>query len=266
MAKRHIATPSAKKTSAPRAGIELFRLPGIPEIQHGDDLCTLIERAARRARIGLESGDILVVAQKIVSKAEGAVARLSAIRPSLQAQTIAERQKKDPRLVEVILKEARRLVRTDPVIIAETRHGFVCANAGVDHSNIPGEDAVSLLPLNPDQSARKLATALFERTGQHIGVIISDTFGRPWRLGLTNVAIGASGVPVLQDLRGTTDRQGKPLAATIVAVADELAAAAGLLMKKAEGSPVILIRGYRYKPSSDPATSIVRPANEDLFR
>jgi coenzyme F420-0:L-glutamate ligase / coenzyme F420-1:gamma-L-glutamate ligase len=266
MAKRPVSKSAPKKTSAPRPGVELFRLPGIPEIQYGDDLCAIIERSARKARIGFENGDILVLAQKIVSKAEGAIARLSTIRPSLQAQTIAERQKKDPRLVEVILKEARRLVRSDPVIIAETRHGFVCANAGVDHSNVPGEDTVSLLPRDPDQSARNLANALFERTQKRIGVIISDTFGRPWRLGLTNVAIGASGVPVLQDLRGTTDRQGKPLTATVVAVADELAAAAGLLMKKSEGSPVIFIRGYRFKPSSDPAASVVRPAHEDLFR
>ncbi len=213
-----------------------------------------------------ENGDILVVAQKIVSKAEGAVVRLATVGPSPQARAIAERQKKDPRLVEVILKESRRLVRSDPVLIAETLHGYVCANAGVDHSNVPGDDAVTLLPRDPDQSAKNLAVALRKRTRKRIAVIISDTFGRPWRLGLTNVAIGASGVPVLLDLRGTRDRHGKPLTATILAVADELAAAAGLLMGKSEGSPVILIRGYRYKPSSEPAASIIRPAAEDLFR
>ena len=213
-----------------------------------------------------ENGDILVVVQKIVSKAEGAVVRLATVGPSPQARAIAERQKKDPRLVEVILKESRRLVRSDPVLIAETLHGYVCANAGVDHSNVPGDDAVTLLPRDPDQSAKNLAVALRKRTRKRIAVIISDTFGRPWRLGLTNVAIGASGVPVLLDLRGTRDRHGKPLTATILAVADELAAAAGLLMGKSEGSPVILIRGYRYKPSSEPAASIIRPAAEDLFR
>jgi coenzyme F420-0:L-glutamate ligase/coenzyme F420-1:gamma-L-glutamate ligase len=265
MAKRPSSRASKKPPSAD-SEVRLIRLPGLPEIRTGDDLSEQIEKASRKARMPFEDGDILVIAQKIVSKAEGAIVRLSTIRPSLQAQTIAERQKKDPRLVEVILKESRRLVRSDPVLIAETRHGFVCANAGVDHSNVPGEDVVTLLPRDPDQSAKKLATALRERTGKRVAVIISDTFGRPWRLGLTNVAIGASGVPVLHDLRGTRDRHGKPLTATVLAVADELAAAAGLLMRKSAGSPVVLIRGYRYKPSSDPATSIIRPAAEDLFR
>jgi coenzyme F420-0:L-glutamate ligase/coenzyme F420-1:gamma-L-glutamate ligase len=265
MVKRPSSRASKKPLSAD-SEVRLIRLPGLPEIRTGDDLSEQIEKSSRRARIPFEDGDILVIAQKVVSKSEGAVVRLSTIRPSLQAQTIAERQKKDPRLVEAILKESRRLVRTDPVLIAETRHGFVCANAGVDHSNVPGEDVVTLLPRDPDQSAKKLAAALRERTGKRIAVIISDTFGRPWRLGLTNVAIGASGVPVLHDLRGTRDRHGKPLTATVLAVADELAAAAGLLMRKSAGSPAVLIRGYRYKPSSDPATIIIRPAAEDLFR
>jgi coenzyme F420-0:L-glutamate ligase/coenzyme F420-1:gamma-L-glutamate ligase len=266
MAKRSTSRSSSRRVSTATAHLRLFRLPGLPEIRGGDDLSKQIANAAHKARLQFENGDILVIAQKIVSKAEGAVVRLATIRPSLQAQAIAERQKKDPRLVEAILKESRRLVRADPVLIAETRHGYVCANAGVDHSNVPGDDVVTLLPRDPDQSARNLAAALRERTGKRLAVIISDTFGRPWRLGLTNVAIGASGVPVLHDLRGTRDRDGKPLTATIVAVADELAAAAGLLMGKSEGSPVILIRGYRYKPSTEPATSIIRPAAEDLFR
>jgi len=265
MAKR-TNSRAAKKAAAADSDLRLMRIPGLPEIRTGDNLSEEIERAAKKAKLEFENGDILVVAQKIVSKAEGAMVRLSTIRPSLEAQTIADRQKKDPRLVEVILKEARRLVRTDPVLIAETRHGFVCANAGVDHSNVPGEGAVTLLPRDPDESASKLAAALRERTRKRIAVIISDTFGRPWRLGLTNVAIGASGVPVLQDLRGTSDREGKPLTATVVAVADELAAAAGLLMRKAGGAPVIVIRGYRYKESAEPATKVVRPAAEDLFR
>ena len=266
MAKRSNTRPSAKKSSATNPEVGLFRLPSMPEIHGGDDLSEQITIAARKARMRFENGDVLVVVQKIVSKAEGAVVHLKSIVPSPQAQAIAERQKKDPRLVEVILNESKRLVRTDPVLIAETRHGYVCANAGVDHSNIPGDDNVTLLPRDPDRSAKNLAAALRKRTGKRIAVIISDTFGRPWRLGLTNVAIGASGVPVLQDLRGTRDRDGKPLAATILAVADELAAAAGLLMGKSEGFPVILIRGYRYKPSAEPASRIIRPAAEDLFR
>ena len=266
MAKHSTSRSSSRKSPATSPDVRLIRLPGLPEIRRGDDLSEQITIAARRARQHFENGDVLVVAQKIVSKAEGAVVHLETIEPSPEAHAIAARQKKDPRLVEIILKESRRLVRTDPVLIAETRHGYVCANAGVDHSNVPGEGTVTLLPPDPDLSARHLAAALRKRTGKRIAVIISDTFGRPWRLGLSNVAIGVSGVPVLHDLRGTRDRDGKPLTATILAVADELAAAAGLLMAKSEGSPVILIRGYRYKPSSEPATSIIRPANEDLFR
>ena len=246
--------------------LRLFPIPEIPEIRNGDDLARIVKAAAGRANIEFEYGDILVVAQKIVSKAEGALVRLTTVKPSPQALILAERLKKDPRAMEVVLKESRRIVRSDHVLIAETRHGFVCANAGVDHSNVPGEDVVTLLPRNPDRSAKKFSVALRKQTGKRIAVIISDTFGRPWRLGLTNVAIGAAGVPVLQDLRGTLDRDGKPLTATVLAVADELAAAAGLLMGKSQGCPVILIRGYRYKPASEPAARIIRPADEDLFR
>ena len=244
----------------------LFPIPGIPEIRRRKNLAKCIGDSARDACICFENGDILVIAQKIVSKSEGAFVRLATVKTSTKALTLAARLKKDARVVEVVLKESRRIVRSDPVLIAETHHGFVCANAGVDHSNVPGSDVVTLLPRNPDRSARKLAAALRKRTGKRIAVIISDTFGRPWRLGLTNVAIGAAGLPVLLDLRGTPDRHGKPLTGTILAVADELAAAAGLLMGKSQGTPVILIRGYRFKPASQPATSIIRPAAEDLFR
>jgi coenzyme F420-0:L-glutamate ligase / coenzyme F420-1:gamma-L-glutamate ligase len=266
MAKRPSSPATRKKSSAADSDLRVFRLPGLPEIHLGDDLAGLLADAARKARIAFENGDILVIAQKIVSKAEGAMARLATVRPSAQAHALATRLKKDPRAIEVVLQQSRRIVRSDHVLIAETRHGFVCANAGVDHSNVPGDDVVTLLPRDPDQSAQKLAGALCKLTGKRVAVIISDTFGRPWRLGLTDVAIGAYGVPVLHDLRGTRDRHGKLLTATVLAVADELASAAGLLMRKSEGSPAILIRGYRYKPSSDPATNIIRPANEDLFR
>jgi coenzyme F420-0:L-glutamate ligase / coenzyme F420-1:gamma-L-glutamate ligase len=214
----------------------------------------------------LQDSDVLVVAQKIVSKSEGRVLLLSSVTPTPRSLELAAKLKKDARLVEVILRETRRIVRAAPVLIVETHHGFVCANAGVDHSNVPGSDAVTLLPRDPDRSARRLATALRKRTGKRVAVIISDTFGRPWRLGLTNVAIGAAGVPVLRDLRGTPDRVGKALQATIIAVADELAAAAGLVMGKLEGIPAVLIRGYRYRRVVEPATRIIRPANEDLFR
>ncbi len=179
---------------------------------------------------------------------------------------LAKRLSHDARFIEVVLSESRRIVRADRVLIVETHHGFVCANAGVDHSNVPRRDFVTLLPKKPDRSARRLATALSKQTRKRLAVIISDTFGRPWRLGLTNVAIGASGVPALVDLRGTRDRHRKLLRATVLAVADELASAAGLLMGKAAGTPVVVIRGYRHHPKDDPAARIIRPAHEDLFR
>jgi len=266
MAKRFKSRSSSADIPAASPELRLFRIPGIPEIRPGNDLVKCVASAATRAAIQFEHGDILVFAQKIVSKAEGTLVRLASVKPSPEAFAIAGRLKKNPRAIEVVLRESRRIVRSDHVLISETRHGFVCANAGVDHSNVPGDDVVTLLPRNPDRSAKKLAAALRKRTRKRIAVIISDTFGRPWRLGLTNVAIGASGVPVLLDLRGSRDRHGKLLAATILAVADELAAAAGLLMGKSEGFPVVLIRGYRFKPVSEPAARIIRPAAEDLFR
>jgi coenzyme F420-0:L-glutamate ligase/coenzyme F420-1:gamma-L-glutamate ligase len=266
MAKRPKSRSSSVPSSAAALELRLVTLPGIPEIRQGHDLVKCVMNAARRAAIRFKNGDVLVIAQKIVSKSEGAVVQLITVKPSPQARSLAARLKKDPRAIQVVLNESRRVVRSDHVLITETHHGFVCANAGVDHSNVPGDDVVTLLPRNPDRSAKKLAAALRKRTGKRIAVIISDTFGRPWRLGLTNVAIGAAGVPVLLDLRGTRDRHGKPLTATILAIADELAAAAGLLMEKSKGSPVVLIRGYRYQPRFEPATRIIRPPAEDLFR
>jgi coenzyme F420-0:L-glutamate ligase/coenzyme F420-1:gamma-L-glutamate ligase len=248
-------------------GVRFFVLPGLPEIHKGDDLAGKIAGAARETRVPLENGDILVVAQKIVSKAEGRIARLLDVKPSPRARKIAAALQNDSRFIEVVLKESRRIVRqSDRVLIVETHHGFVCANAGVDRSNVPGRDVVTLLPRKPDQSAAHLAQCLRACTGKRMGVIITDTFGRPWRLGLTNVAIGASGVPALVDLRGTRDRVGKPLRATLLAVADELAASAGLLMGKAEGTPVVVIRGYRFRFTRQGASRIIRPPNEDLFR
>ena len=244
----------------------VFAIPGMPEIRKGDDLGRRIAEAAKKARLRFEDGDVVIVAQKIVSKAEGAVVSLATVKPSENAQALAAKLKKDARAIELVLRESRRILRSERVLITETKHGFVCANAGVDHSNVPGEETATLLPRDPDGSAEKLATELNKRTGKRIAVIVSDTFGRPWRLGLTNVAIGASGMPVLVDLRGTKDREGKPLTATVLAVADELASAAGLLMGKSEGIPVVIIRGYSYNPTSEKAASIIRPAAEDLFR
>lgn len=246
--------------------MELLAIPGLTEIRKGDDLAGLIVEAAKKAELRFEDGDLVVVAQKIVSKAEGAVVSLESVKPSEKAQALAAELKKDARAIELVLRESRRILRSERVLITETHHGFVCANAGVDHSNVPGEDMVTLLPRDPDASAEKLAKKLSKKTGKRIAVIVSDTFGRPWRLGLTNVAIGASGLPVLVDWRGRRDREGKPLTATVLAVADELAAAAGLLMGKSSGTPVVLIRGYRFKPAAEKAAGIIRPAAEDLFR
>jgi coenzyme F420-0:L-glutamate ligase / coenzyme F420-1:gamma-L-glutamate ligase len=262
---------TTRRASKPRetrdATIRIFGIPGLPEIQVGADLPKLIVDAARASRISLECGDILVIAQKIISKSEGRTVQLSTVTPSSDALSLATTLQNDPRMIEVILRESRRIVRKGPrALIVETHHGFVCANAGVDRSNVPGEDIVTLLPQDPDRSARRLAAALRKRTGKGLAVIISDTFGRPWRLGLTNVAIGAAGVPALLDLRGTRDHSGKSLHATILAVADELAAAAGLTMGKTSGVPVVIIRGYRYRPARQTAASMIRPAHEDLFR
>jgi len=248
------------------SSISLFVIPGIPEIRKGQNLGRLIALAARRAGIVLEAGDILVVAQKIISKAEGRIVALSTVKPSPRALALAKKLSGDPRLMEVILRESKRVVRSERVLIVETHHGFVCANAGVDHSNVAGRDCVTLLPKSPDRSARQLAAALRKQTGKRVAVIISDTFGRPWRLGLINVAIGAAGVPAMIDLRGKRDSHRKLLRATVVAVADELAAAGGLLMGKAAGTPVVVIRGYRCRFVQDPASRIIRPAEEDLFR
>jgi coenzyme F420-0:L-glutamate ligase/coenzyme F420-1:gamma-L-glutamate ligase len=255
-----------KKPNRPARPIELLPVLHLPEIREGDDLAVRIVESWRRAGMTFQHGDVLVVAQKIVSKAEGQLVNLAAIEPLPQAQQLAAKLKKDPRLVEVILRESRRIVRSDPVLIVETHHGLVCANAGVDQSNVPGPDMVSLLPRDPDRSARRLAASLERRTHKRIAVIVSDTFGRPWRLGLINVAIGAAGVPALVDLRGARDLHGKPLHATIIAAADELAAAAGLLMAKSAGIPAVVVRGYRYRAVLDPAARIIRPAHEDLFR
>jgi coenzyme F420-0:L-glutamate ligase / coenzyme F420-1:gamma-L-glutamate ligase len=267
MAKPIARSSPAKRPSPVSVSIQLLPVRGVPEVHKGDDLSKLIVEAARFVGGNLASGDVIVIAQKIVSKAEGRTARLSTVQPSAQATSIAQFVQNDPRMIELILRESRRIVRKGPhALIVETHHGFVCANAGVDRSNVPGDDVVTLLPRDPDRSARLLAASFRRLTGKRVAVIISDTFGRPWRLGLTNVAIGAAGVPVLLDLRGTSDRAGKALHATILAVADELAAAAGLLMGKAAGTPVVIIRGFRYRPVLQPAARIIRPASEDLFR
>jgi coenzyme F420-0:L-glutamate ligase/coenzyme F420-1:gamma-L-glutamate ligase len=241
--------------------LELLAVRGLPEVHAGDDLPGLIA-----AKTSLKHGDVLVVAQKVVSKAEGRVRDLREVAPGEVARRHAARTGADPRLVQVVLDESVRVVRDERVLIVETRHGFVCANAGVDHSNLPGESTVSLLPEDPDRSAARLRDRLRELIGKEVGVIISDTFGRPWRTGIANVALGVAGVPALIDYRGRPDDFGKELVATQVAVADELAAAAELVMAKSARVPVVIVRGWR--PEDPPGTGrdLVRPAELDLFR
>jgi len=239
--------------------IEIVGLSGIPEVRRGDDLAALIRNAAGSS---LDSGAIVAVAQKVVSKCEGAVVDLRTIEPSPAACNWAAQWHKDARLIELILRQSRRIVKMDRgVLIAETCHGLVCANAGVDRSNVPGEDHATILPADPDASARRLRKAL--GCG---AVIITDTFGRPWREGLVNVAIGVSGLEALEDCRGRRDRNGRVLEATVIATADELAAAAGLVMRKAEGVPAVLIKGFVWQPAEGLARALVRPPERDLFR
>ncbi len=247
--------------------IAIIPIPGIPQIQPGDDLPSLLLDAIDRAKVGLKSDDILVVCQKVVSKAEGAVIDLKTIDPSLFAQHIAALWDKDPRVVEVVLRQSSRIIRMkNGVVITETKQGWVCANSGVDESNSLGDDIIIVLPQDPDASARNMRVAIQERRGILIGVIITDTFGRPWRDGLVEFALGVSGFEPLLDLRGTSDLQGKELHHTVVAVADELAAAAGLVMEKGAAVPAVIIRGYHFIPAEGSGKKLIRPADADLFR
>jgi coenzyme F420-0:L-glutamate ligase / coenzyme F420-1:gamma-L-glutamate ligase len=233
-------------------GISVLPLEGIPEVREGDDLAALIDAVAE-----FEDGDVLVVAQKVVSKAEGRVVRLEDVEASEQAKELAA--DRDPRGLEVILGEAVRLVRTrPPLVIAETRHGFVCASAGVDHSNAGAAGTLVLLPLDPDASARRLA----DRLG--VAVIISDSFGRPFRQGTTDVAVGVAGLAPLLDLRGVRDSAGYELRTTTIAVADEIAAAAELVMGKTRGIPAAIVRGLDLRGDGS-ARDLVMPADRDLF-
>jgi len=249
-----------------RSPVSIIGLDGIPEIVEGDSLASFITRAARESNMEIFAGDIFVIAQKIVSKAEGRVVRLDSITPSPLANEWASGYGKDARAVEVVLRESRRIVRMDRgVMICETRHGLVCANAGVDASNT-AEGTVILLPEDPDQSARTIREALESEFGVKLAVIISDTFGRPWREGLVNVAIGVSGIQSLIDYRGDRDSHGRPLQTTVIALADELASAAELVMRKSDGVPVAIIRGIDYKTDTGSGQDLIRVAELDMFR
>lgn len=247
--------------------IAIIPVPGVPQIRPGDDLPALLLAAVDAAKVGLKDGDILVLCQKIVSKAEGAVVDLGTVTPSAFARQIADMWDKDPRMVEVVLNESSRIVRMkNGVVITESKHGWVCANSGVDASNTLADDVVILLPKDPDASARRLRLAIERERGTSIGVIITDTFGRPWRDGLVEFALGVSGLDPLDDQRGEEDLQGRELHHTVIAVADELAAAAGLLMEKSAAMPAVIVRGYRYTPADIGSESLKRPADADLFR
>jgi coenzyme F420-0:L-glutamate ligase / coenzyme F420-1:gamma-L-glutamate ligase len=242
--------------------IELIGVDGLPEINPGDDLAEAIG-----ARTELKAGDVVVVAQKVVSKSEGRMRHLADVIASEEAVRLAPNliAQPDPRFVQVVLDESVRVLRTERVLITQTRHGYVCANSGVDQSNIPGSDVVTLLPDDPDASAELLCKRLRGISGVAVGVIVSDTFGRPWRLGIMNVALGVAGLPALLDLRGRMDDAGKELHATVLAVADEVAAATGLVMGKTRRTPVVVVRGLELEGSGR-GRDLIRPASEDLFR
>ena len=240
--------------------MRVLAVTGLPEIREGDDLAALIVE-----RETLEESDVLVVAQKAVSKAEGRIVRLDDVEPSARALELAA-EGEDPRRTEVILREAVEIVRIrPPLLIVETRHGFICASAGVDASNAPEPGALVLLPLDPDASAARIRARVHELSGARVGVIVSDSFGRPWRQGTIDVALGAAGIRVMEDLRGTRDRIGYELRSTQIAIADELASAAQLVMGKADGNPVAVVRGLDVAGEGS-ANELVMPASRDLFR
>lgn len=251
--------------------LRIVALPGFPQVAAGDDLAALTVTALARAELRLQAGDVLVFAQKVVSKAEGRRVDLATVTPGAAALELARTVQKDPRLVELVLRQSRRIVRAaKDVLIVEHRLGMIMANAGVDQSNLAeptSGDFALLLPENPDASAAALRARLGELTGCEPGVVISDSFGRPWRLGTTGVAIGCAGVAATVDLRGKPDLFGRPLRVTVVGHADELAAAASLLMGQAgEARPVVLIRGPLAEAPHQPAAALLRPAEQDLFR
>lgn len=248
--------------------IEIFGLETIPIVKEGDNIAELIVEATEKENVGIQDNDIIVIAQTIVSRSEGRVVNLKNIKPSPFAKILANETRKDPRLVEVILRESKGIVRMGKHhLIMETHHGFVCANSGVDRSNVPGEETVSLLPKDPDASARKIRNEIKRITGKEVAVIISDTFGRPLREGAVGVAIGVSGIDPLYDMRGRKDLFGYVLETTLVAIADELASAAELVMGESnEGIPVVVIRGFKYPKGEYSIQRLLRPVEKDLFR
>ena len=246
--------------------LRIVSVPGLPEVEAGADLAELIGDALSACGFALETGDVVVVAQKIVSKAEGAVVALADVEPSTRARDWASAYGKDPAMIEVVLRESRRLVRMERgIIISETHQGFTCANAGVDGSNVR-EGYVTILPRDPDASAARLQAALTARSGLGVAVIVSDTFGRPWRDGVVNVALGVAGLRPLLDYRGGRDSFGRLLQSTVIAVADEIAGAAELVMGKTAGTPVVVVRGAGEWAGNGTGAMLLRPPSMDLFR
>ena len=248
--------------------ISISPISGIPAVQPGDPLGALLLAGLEHSRLTLANGDIVVVCQKVVSKAEGRIARLSEITASPFAQQIAaQTTDKDPRIVEVILRETNRIIKmARGHLIVETGPGWVCANAGVDESNSVGPDVVILLPEDPDASARQLRNTFREHAGVDVAVIVTDTFGRPWREGLVDFALGVAGMEAQLDLRGQHDMSGRELHHTVMAQADALAAGAGLVMRKGDGIPAALVRGYEFAPAEGSAKTLIRSPEFDLFR
>jgi coenzyme F420-0:L-glutamate ligase/coenzyme F420-1:gamma-L-glutamate ligase len=246
--------------------VTIFGVEGIPIVKKGDNIAELIHEATVRQGMRLQDKDVLVVTQKIVSKAEGRIKKLDEVKPSNFAEHIAETMGKDPRIVELVLRESNRIIRMKgSALIVETHHGHVCANAGIDFSNVD-DGYVTLLPFNPDESAMRIRDKLMEITGKNIAIIITDTWGRAWRLGQVDFAIGISGINAFKDYRGTLDSMGHTLSVTRIAIADELAAAAELEKGKSKGVPVVVVRGYDYSEGHEKGSDIVRPLEEDLFR
>ncbi len=244
--------------------LEIIPVEGLPEVRPGDDLAEIVLQIAGDQ---LRPGDILVVTHKVASKAEGRLVDLRAVEPSTLAKSFATRYGKDPRQIEVVLRESRRIVRMDRgIIISETHHGFVCANAGVDASNVPGDDMVCLLPLDPDASARELRETFMARLGLDLAVVITDSFGRAWRHGITDIAIGVAGMNPVVDYRGQADPHGYPLEASVLAPADEISGAAELVMGKTDGVPLAIVRGYEYEPAPGSAADLIMPPERDMFR
>jgi len=248
-------------------GLQILPVPDMPEIREGDDLANITLDALSRSQGAPMEGDIFVFTQKIVSKAEGRIIPLASIDPSPLASQFATRWNRDARHIEAVLQQAKRVVKMERgVLIVETSHGLVCAHAGVDASNLEDPDTVSLLPEDPDASAERLREAMERQTGSKLGVIVSDTFGRPWREGQTNIAIGVSGTQAMIDYRGQTDPQARTLGATQIAIADEIAAATELVMGKLNRIPVALVRGVSLGARDGKGMDLVRPEERDLFR